>query len=96
MRLTREPAEFFGLDAGRIEVGARADMALLNPAALEAYEGDTNIRYQYRPSFRCHQLVNRSDGVVNGVYVAGRRLWKGQEFTDLFGKERAGSALTAQ
>lgn len=96
MRLTREPAGFFGLDAGRIEVGARADIALFNPAALEAYDGDGNIRYIYRPSFECHQLVNRSDGVVNAVYVAGRQLWNGQGFTDTFGKERAGSALTVQ
>jgi N-acyl-D-aspartate/D-glutamate deacylase len=94
-RLTAEPAEFFGLDAGRIEVGSRADMTLLNPAALAAYDGDAGIRYQYRPSFECHQLVNRSDGVVSGVYVAGRQLWNGQGFTDMFGRERAGRALTA-
>jgi len=94
-RLTREPAEFFGLDAGRIEVGSRADMTLLNPTALAAYDGDAGIRYQYRAAFECHQLVNRSDGVVDGVYIAGRRVWDGRGFTEVFGKERTGQALTA-
>jgi N-acyl-D-aspartate/D-glutamate deacylase len=94
-RLTREPAEFFGLDAGRIDVGSRADITLLNPRTLADYDGDANIRYQYRPAFECHQLVNRSNGVVNGVYVAGRRLWDGVDFTETFGRERAGRALTA-
>lgn len=94
-RLTREPAEFFALDAGRIEVGRRADITLLNPTTLKSYDGDTGIRYQYRDVFDCHQLVNRSDGVVDGVYIAGAKVWTGSAFTDVFGRERLGSALTA-
>ena len=92
-RLTREPAEFFVLDAGRIDVGSRADIVLLNPQSLEAYDGEANVRYQYRPAFECHQLVNRSDGVVAGVWVGGRQLWDGAGFTAGFGRDRAGRAL---
>ena len=95
-RLTREPAEFFGLDAGRIEIGSRADLALLRPESLKQYDGDANIQYQYRDVFDCHQLVNRSDGVVDGVYIAGQRVWKGTSFTQEFGRERLGRALTAE
>lgn len=94
-RLTREPAEFFGIDAGSMDLGARADLVLLNPDALRRYDGEASIRYQYRPSFECHQLVNRSDGVVDGVFVAGRPLWSGTAFTEAFGCERAGRPLTA-
>ncbi len=94
-RLTSEPAEFFGLDAGRIAVGSRADITLLNPENLVNYDGDANIRYQYRDVFDCHQLVNRSDGVVDGVYIAGQQVWTGTDFTEIFGRERLGSALTA-
>ncbi len=94
-RLTREPAEFFGLDAGRLDIGSRADLVLLNPEALRDYDGDGNIEYLYRDEYDCHQLVNRSDGVVEGVYVAGKKVWQGTAFTELFGRERAGSALTA-
>ena len=95
-RLTREPAELFGLDAGRIDIGSRADITLLNPQALKNYDGDKDIEYTYRDLFGCHQLVNRSDGVVEGVYVAGQRVWHGTAFTETFGRKRAGQALTAK
>jgi hypothetical protein len=39
--------------------------------------------------------VNRSDGVVEGVYIAGKKVWQGTAFTPNFGRERAGQALTA-
>lgn len=94
-RLTREPADFFGLDAGRLDIGSRADITLLNPVALKGYDGDAGIRLIYRDSYECQQLVNRSDGVVNGVYVAGRQLWNGSGFAATFGRERTGQALTA-
>ena len=94
-RLTREPAEFFGLDAGRIDVGSRADITLLNPDRLAVYDGEANVRYQYRAAFECHQLVNRSDGVVAGVWVGGRQLWDGADFTPAFGRDKAGCALRA-
>lgn len=93
-RLTREPAEFFGLDAGSLEIGRRADMVLLNPDALRSYDGDAGIEYIFRDEYDCHQLVNRSDGVVEGVYVAGKKVWQGTAFTETFGRERAGQALT--
>ncbi len=94
-RLTREPADFFGLDVGRMDIGSRADLVLLNPEALKTYDGDARIEYIYRDLYDCHQLVNRSDGVVEGVYVAGKRVWQGTAFTENFGRERAGRALTA-
>ncbi len=94
-RLTREPADFFGLDAGRLEIGSRADMVLLDPHALKGYDGDAGIRLLYRDAYECHQLVNRSDGVVKGVYVAGRQLWNGAGYTQIFGSQRTGQALTA-
>ncbi len=94
-RLTREPAEFFGLDVGSLEVGARADMALLNPDALRSYDGEASIEYVYRDIFDCHQLVNRSEGVVDGVYVGGQAVWRGDGFTTEHGNARLGQALKA-
>lgn len=94
-RLTREPAEFFGLDAGRMDIGCRADLVVLDPDKLKAYDGDANIQLVYRDAFECQQLVNRSDGVVRATYVAGRRLWNGSGFDSGFGQARAGRALVA-
>ncbi len=94
-RLTREPAEFFGLDVGTLEVGARADMALINPDALRAYDGETSVEYVYRDIFDCHQLVNRSEGVVDRVYVGGQAVWREDGFTSEHGNAHLGRALKA-
>ena len=75
-RLTREPAEFFGVDAGRLDVGAQADLVLIDPEALRSYDTDANRRMVYREIFEHEQLVNRSDGVVSGG-VHRRRAGRG-------------------
>lgn len=93
-RLTSEPAEFFGLSGvGSLSVGSRADMLLLNPQSLAAYDGEASVRYQYRDVFDCHQLVNRSDGVVGGVFVGGEPIWDGTDFCGEHGKRPLGGAL---
>ena len=92
-RLTSEPAGFFDLDVGKIEVGARADLALLNPEALKDYDGEASVQLIDRELFGCEQLVNRSDGVVSGVYVNGERVWDGHEFSESHGTQKLGQAL---
>lgn len=94
-RLTREPAEFFGLDAGRIDIGSRADITLLNADALRRYDGEANVRFEHRDVFGCSQLVNRSDGVVAGVYARGEKVWDGKGFTAAHGTHKLGGALRA-
>ncbi len=94
-RLTREPAEFFGIDAGRLDVGAQADVVLVDPEALLRYDTDANRRMVYRDIFEHEQLVNRSDGVVTAVFIAGEQVWTGAEFTPVLGSRRLGRALTA-
>lgn len=94
-RLTREPAEFFGVDAGRLDAGAQADMVLIDPDALRTYDSDANRRMVYRGIFGHEQLVNRSDGVVAGVFIAGEPVWDGHDFTPALGTRRLGRPLTA-
>ena len=93
-RLTSEPAEFFGLSGvGSLRVGSRADMLLLNPEQLASYDGEASVQYQYRDVFDCHQLVNRSDGVVGGVFISGQQVWDGTGFCGEHGKRALGGAL---
>jgi len=94
-RLTREPAEFFGVDAGRLDVGAQADIVLVDPDALRTYDTDANRRMVYRDIFEHEQLVNRSDGVVAGVFIAGEQVWDGRAFTAALGTRKLGRPLTA-
>lgn len=92
-RLTRDPADFFGLDVGSIEVGAQADITVIDPDALKAYDTDANRRMEYREIFDDSQLVNRSDGVVDAVYIAGELVWQGVERQPVLGKKKLGRAL---
>ena len=94
-RLTSEPAEFFGLPPVGVGVGQSADFLLVDPQELACYEGESTIRYEYRDLFGCHQLVNRSEGLVAGVFKRGQEIWNGSGFTDLPGREKLGGALRA-
>ena len=61
-RLTARAADRFGLgDRGRIEVGKRADLVLLDPAA-------------YLDAATYEEPLNLAEGVA-GVWVAGERAW---------------------
>jgi N-acyl-D-aspartate/D-glutamate deacylase len=94
-RLTREPAEFFGIDAGRLDIGSQADVVLIDPKALLDYDTDANRRMIYRDIFEYEQLVNRSDGVVTSVFIAGERVWDGREVLPVLGTRKLGRPLTA-
>ena len=95
-RLTREPAEFFGVDAGRLDVGAQADVVLIDPDALRTYDTDANRRMVYRDIFEHEQLVNRSDGVVTAVFIAGEQVWDGAHFTPALGQQASRSRVAGR
>lgn len=95
-RLTREPAEFFNLDAGRIDPGSPADLVLIDPAALLAYDTDAGRAMVHRDVLGHAQLVNRSDGVVRGVWIGGVEAWDGHDVTPALGTRRLGRTLRAR
>ncbi|MFT5575223.1 MAG: N-acyl-D-aspartate/D-glutamate deacylase [Bermanella sp.] len=95
-RLTRDPAEFFNLDVGGIEPGEQADLVLINPEQLRQYDSNSNRQLVYNPQFEHDVLVNRSDGVVEQVYIHGVRVWESaSRFTEALGQKTLGRALTA-
>lgn len=92
-RLTQEPADFFGLDAGRLQVGAQADLAVIDPQALRNFEPEACVRFVYREVFEHKQLVNRPEGVVTHVMIAGKLAWQDGAATARLGRERLGRVL---
>ncbi len=95
-RLTRAPARFFNLNVGSLDVGAQADVALINPEMLRDYDSNANRQLVYHPQFEHDVLVNRSDGVVEQVYINGVRVWESaSQFTPALGSTTLGRALTA-
>ncbi len=95
-RLTRDPADFIGIDAGRIDIGSRADVVVIDPEALAKYDSEANSRFIFREDIDHEQMVNRSDGVVSQVFIAGQLAWAGDAATPALGTQRLGRALRAR
>ncbi|GJL94111.1 MAG: hypothetical protein DHS20C05_05160 [Hyphococcus sp.] len=95
-RLTRDAADFFGVDAGRIEIGDAADLVLINPEALLAHDAEAKTQRIYRDVLQHDQLVNRSDGVVGAVFIAGEKVWSGDRFSAHFESRKLGKVLRAK
>lgn len=91
-RLTKENADFFNLDAGTIETGARADIVVIDPDKLT----DAVHEYHTAEFIGGHsRLVNRNDDVVELVMVGGKTAWLNGAFSESFGNERFGGFLPA-
>lgn len=93
-RLTGELADWYGLDAGRLRLGDRADLFVVDPqhldGSLEAYS--ENPVGQYGGLSR---MVNRNDATVPHVLVGGREVWREGAPTEALGRERTGRFLRA-
>lgn len=93
-KLTRDPAAFFGIDAGTIDIGRQADVVVIDPAALSSYDTDRNRQLVYRDVIDEKQLVNRSDGVVDAVFIAGTQVWARDHVLPALGTQKLGRPLT--
>jgi N-acyl-D-aspartate/D-glutamate deacylase len=70
-RLTKEPADFFGLDAGDISVGKRADLVIIDPSKLQNDINSEPIE-DFHPLLEgSYRLVKRSGKVVKHVFING-------------------------
>lgn len=94
-RLTREPAAFFGLDVGSLEIGARADLVMIDPEALANWDDNASREFVYRPLFEHKQMVSRSDGVVTHTFINGEAVWRDGGYTEALGSRPLGRALRA-
>jgi N-acyl-D-aspartate/D-glutamate deacylase len=95
-RLTRDAAQLFDVNAGSIDPGAQADVVLIDPKALAAYDGEANVKRVWRGVLGNDQLVNRSDGVVTHVFIKGELVWDGRTFTEAFEKRKLGRVLLSR
>lgn len=93
-RLTGELADWYGIDAGHLRIGDRADLVLLNPdhldERLDGYAESPVPQYDNLP-----RMVNRNDDAVDLVMVAGRAVVRHGVPTEVLGTERTGSFLRA-
>ena len=94
-RLTRDVSEIFGIKAGTLNIGAKADITIINPKTLSSYDGEANVQRIHREEFDHEQLVNRSDGVVTATIIGGKTAWKNNSFADNLNNESFGRVMTA-
>lgn len=93
-RLTGELADWYGLDAGHLRAGDRADVVVLDPTRLD----DSLDAYQESPiaSFdNLPRMVNRNDDTVTAVFVAGVRVFGDGAPAEVLGTRRTGRFLRA-
>jgi N-acyl-D-aspartate/D-glutamate deacylase len=95
-RLTREPAAFFGLDVGRMDVGDRADLVAVDPEALTRWDPEATVARIHRDVLGTEQLVNRPPKIVERVWIGGEVVWDGERFHDALGQRAFGRALRAR
>lgn len=94
-RLTRDPAAFFNLKTGSLEIGDQADITIINPEQLAKHDAQAARQWIHRDLFNHDQLVNRPDHVVDSVFIAGQLAWQHDAPAQALGKQTLGKALRA-
>ena len=86
-KLTADLADWFGLDAGHIREGDRADVVIVNPQGLN--EDVDGISEAPMEGFGVDRLVKRNDEAVDVTIINGKVAYKkGDYFTESLGKEK--------
>ncbi|MAO14767.1 N-acyl-D-amino-acid deacylase family protein [Marinobacter sp.] len=84
-RLTGDQADWFGIDAGKIREGDRADVVVLDPSGFnqnleQVYWGDME-------NFDLQRLVNRNPGIVKTVIINGKLAVDEEEILPALGRD---------
>jgi len=85
-RLTGEIADWLGIDAGHLRIGARADVVIVDPEALDD-RLDAYHEARMEGFGDLMRMVNRSDGVVQTVLVNGRIAFENGKVAPELGRE---------
>ncbi|MEO6885095.1 MAG: hypothetical protein ABI232_02255, partial [Jatrophihabitantaceae bacterium] len=93
-RLTGELAQWYGLDAGTLREGDRADFVIIDPGALDGAV-DEHHEAPMDVFGGLVRMVNRNDAAVTATFVAGNRLFGAGVFEGDFGQRRTGRFLRA-
>jgi N-acyl-D-aspartate/D-glutamate deacylase len=94
-RMTGDQANWFGVDAGRIKVGDRADVVVLDPKGFDQNLED--VHWAEMANFGLQRLVNRNPGLVKHVMINGKLAVDNEQLVPELGKEAGyGTFLAAK
>ncbi|MFC4374280.1 amidohydrolase family protein [Nocardia halotolerans] len=93
-RLTGELADWYGVAAGHLRPGDRADLVVVDPAglddSLDAYAESPVAMYG-----NLSRMVNRNDRAVSAVFVGGQYVFGEGQPAEVLGVRRTGRFLRA-
>ncbi|WP_417197894.1 N-acyl-D-amino-acid deacylase family protein [Bizionia sp.] len=78
-RLTKEQADWFGLDCGHLKPGKIADLVIIDPNKFDAIT-ETVETGQIEEFNNYDRLVNRNHGTVSRVMVGGKTIFENENF----------------
>ena len=93
-RLTGELASWYGIDAGMLREGDRADIVVINPTKLDE-SLDAYAEHPVESYGGLSRMVNRNDDTVTCVLVSGQVAFGAGEAAPTLGKQRFGQFLRA-
>ncbi|WP_072352096.1 amidohydrolase family protein [Flavobacteriaceae bacterium A100] len=86
-RLTKEQGDWFNLDCGYLAEGKTADIVIINPKKLHTITEEVEVG-TIKEFNNCERLVNRNEGVISRVLVAGKTIFKDDAFVEGYGESK--------
>ncbi len=93
-KVTKELADWFGIDAGTLETGKRADLVVIDPNNLNE-ELDQQVMSPMPGLPDYHRWVRRNPTAVPFVFINGEMVSKNGVPCELLGNQKIGSILKA-
>jgi len=84
-RMTGDQADWFGIDAGKIRQGDRADVVVIDPSKFD--QDLEAVSWGEMENFSLQRLVNRNPGLVKHVLINGRMAVDNEVIAEQLGKQ---------
>jgi N-acyl-D-aspartate/D-glutamate deacylase len=92
-RVTGEPAQWFRLDTGIVQIGAKADVVLLNPDALNQPISPQVEVFDPVLDGEPRMVKRGSEEIIKAVYIHGAKVVEQGKVNERLGREQLGTIL---
>lgn len=95
-RVTGEPAQWFRLDTGTIKIGAKADIVIINPNALNQPISPQIEVFDPVLDGEPRMVKRGSEEIIQSVYISGIKVIDQGKVTRSLGKQQLGTILSTK
>ncbi len=93
-KLTKETADWMGIDTGSLVTGSAADAVVIDPAKLKSWKSEA-VEFNDPKLGGAMRMVKRSEGVVRNVVIGGKIAFERGQFVKTYGEQKFGRLLRA-